>query len=87
VRLHPPFVHLAACSVVSRFRVQERGALMHHRASGMCRFTPGALAPVWVIVSQSIITYSAPSAPLASASRLHRHGLYGMPSLCVRLHA
>jgi len=33
-----------------------RGALMHHRSSGPSRFTPGALAPVRVIVSRSIIT-------------------------------
>jgi hypothetical protein len=48
---------------------------VHLRASGCCRFTPGALAPVRVIVSRSIRTYSAPSVPLASTSRFHRHGL------------
>ena len=56
---------------------------MHLRASGCCRFTPGALAPVRVIVSRSIRTYSAPSVPLASTSRFHRHGLYEMSSLYV----
>ena len=40
------------------------------------RPTPGALAPVRVIVSRSIITYSAPSAPLASTSRLRRIAVY-----------
>ena len=54
--LHPPFVHVAACSVVSPFRVEGRGAPVHHRSSGQCRFTPGVLAPVRVIVSRSIIT-------------------------------
>ena len=51
---HPSFVHLAACSVVSPFRVGGRGALMHHRSSGLNRFTPGALTPVQVIVSWAI---------------------------------
>ena len=50
----------------------------------LSRFTPGALVPVRVMLSRSIFTYSAPSAPLASTSRFHRHGLYGMPSLCVQ---
>jgi hypothetical protein len=81
--LLPPFVYLAACNVVSPIKVEGRGALVHHRASGHCRFTPGALVPVRVMLSRSIITYSAPSAPLAGTSRFHRHGLYGMPSLCV----
>jgi hypothetical protein len=80
--LHPPFVHPAACSATSSFKVEERGALVHHRSSGHCRFAPGALAPVRVIVSRSIITYAAPCAPLAGTFRLHRHGLYEMPSLC-----
>jgi hypothetical protein len=48
------------------------------------RFTPGALAPVEVALSWSIITYSAPSAPLAGTSRFHRLGLYEMPSPCVQ---
>ena len=56
---------------------------MHLRASGRCRFTPGALAPVRVIVSRPIHTYSAPSVPLASTSRFHRHGLYEVSSLYV----
>jgi len=41
---HPSFVHRAACNVVSPFRVGGRGALMHHRSSGINRFTPGALS-------------------------------------------
>src|SRR6516162_10941908 len=38
--------------------------------------TPGALARVRVVVSRSVITYSAPSAPLAGTSRLHRLAAY-----------
>ncbi len=45
-------------------------------ASGLGRSTPGALAPVWVLLSRSILTYSAPSAPLAGASRFHRWAAY-----------
>ena len=37
---------------------------------------PGVLAPDWVVLSQSIITYSTPSAPLAGTSRLHRTAAY-----------
>jgi len=48
---------------------------VHLRASGRCRFTPGALAPVRVIVSRPIHTYSAPSVPLASTSRLLIRGV------------
>ena len=39
-------------------------------------FTPGALAPVRVILSRSIITYPAPPAPLAGTSRFHRIAAY-----------
>jgi hypothetical protein len=38
--------------------------------------TPGALAPVQVILSWSIITYSAPCAPLAGTPQLHRPAVY-----------
>src|SRR3974390_1621459 len=38
--------------------------------------TPGALARVRVVVPRSVITYSAPSAPLAGTSRLHRLAAY-----------
>src|SRR6516164_11758210 len=59
-------------------------ALISTSVRAVYRSTPGALAPVRVMLSRSIFTYSAPSAPLAGTSRLHRHGLYGMPSLCVQ---
>ncbi len=35
------------------------------------RSTPGALAPVRVLLSRSIVTYPAPSAPLAGTARFH----------------
>src|SRR6516162_5772637 len=38
--------------------------------------TPGALARVRVVLSRSVITYSAPSAPLAGTSRFHRMAAY-----------
>jgi hypothetical protein len=49
----------------------------------LCRSTPGALAPDRVLLSRSILTYAAPSAP----TRRHipispLSGLYEMPSLC-----
>jgi hypothetical protein len=53
-----------------------RCALEHRRASGLSRSTPGALAPVRVILSRSINAYPAPSAPLAGTSRLHRLATY-----------
>src|SRR5664280_34725 len=37
---------------------------------------PGALARVRVIVSRTVITYSAPSVPLAGTSRFHRTAAY-----------
>ena len=40
------------------------------------RPTPGALAPVRVMLSQSIFAYSAPSAPVAGTSRLRRGAVY-----------
>ena len=42
---------------------------MHHP-------TPGALAPVRVIVSRSIYAYPAPSVPLAGTARFHRRAVY-----------
>ena len=41
----------------------------HRHASGPRRSTPGALAPVRVLLSRSITAYSAPSVPLAGTSR------------------
>src|SRR3974377_2108576 len=38
--------------------------------------TPGALARVRVVLSRSVITYSAPSVPLAGTPRFHRSAAY-----------
>ena len=70
VGLRPSCSPLAASE--SPYCAGGRRALEHLRASGLGRSTPGALAPVWVLLSRSILTYSAPSAPLAGASRFHR---------------
>ena len=51
-----PFGPIANC-VDSPFCARERIALEHHRSSSTCCSTPGALAPVRVILSRSIITY------------------------------
>ena len=40
------------------------------------RSAPGALVPVRVILSRSIVTYSAPSAPLAGTTRFRRGAAY-----------
>ena len=64
------------CHRVSPALCQGRCACKHLRASGPPRSTPGALAPVRVILSRSIITYSAPSAPLAGTARFHRPAAY-----------
>src|SRR6266851_6726707 len=63
-------------SLYTPYCAGARCALEHHRASGLCRSTPGALAPVRVILSRSITAYSAPSAPLAGTSRLRRLATY-----------
>jgi hypothetical protein len=73
------------CHRVSPALCQGRCACKHLRASGPPRSTPGALAPVRVILSRSIITYSAPSAPLAGTSRLHRLAAYTRCLRCAYL--
>jgi hypothetical protein len=45
------------------------------------RSTPGVLAPVWVLVSQSLYAYSTPSAPLTGALRFRCLAPY---TLCPR---
>jgi hypothetical protein len=74
------------CHRVSPALCQGRCACKHLRASGSPRSTPGALAPVRVFLSRSIIAYSAPSAPLAGASRLHRLAAYTRCLRCAYLH-
>jgi len=72
--LHPPFVHL----VVATMDRSESG--LRTRSCTAMRWntppTPGALAQVRVVLSRSVITYSAPSAPLAGTSRFHRMAAY-----------
>src|SRR5208282_2314684 len=71
-----------------RFRVSAplcvggRPALEHLRSSGFCRSTPGALAPVRVILSRYIYAYPAPSAPLVGTSRFHRTAAYTRRPRC-----
>src|SRR5262249_56311801 len=73
--LHPPFAPAVAFRY-SSISVED-GCLAEHRHSRDLRpSAPGALAPVRVILSRSILTYSAPSAPLAGTSRLHRSAAY-----------
>jgi hypothetical protein len=50
------------------------------------RSTPGALAPVRVLLSRSIFTYTAPSAPLAGTPGLHRLAAYTRCLRCAYLH-
>jgi len=57
---------------------------VHHRSSGQCRFTPGTLAPVRVMLSRSIITYLVPCAPLAGTARFHRNAAYTRCLRCAR---
>lgn len=71
--LPPPFVFAVAAGN-STLCVVDLRAVEHRRASGCYRSTPGALARVRVILSRSVITYSAPSAPRAGTSRF-RHPL------------
>jgi hypothetical protein len=75
ISLPSPFV-LPASLVGSPFCAGGRGALKHLRSNGFCRSTPGALAPVRVLLSRSIHAYSAPSAPLAGTSRFRRLAAY-----------
>ena len=79
--LPPPFV-LPLASYESPHCVEERGAPEHLRSSDLCRSTPGALAPVRVMLSRSILAYSAPCAPLASTSRFRRMAVYTRGPRC-----
>ncbi len=74
VCLRPSCSPLASSN--SPFCAGGRGAPEHLRSSGICRSTPGALAPVRVLLSRSINAYSAPSDPLVGTSRLRRVAAY-----------
>ena len=76
---HPVYLRPSCSPLVASYTpycAGKRCALEHHRASGLSRSTPGALAPVRVILSRSIHAYPAPSAPLSGTSRLHRLATY-----------
>ena len=68
------------CSVSGMMRLQAPPC------ERICRSTPGALAPVRVVLSRSILTYPAPSAPLAGISRLHRRAAYTRYLRCAYSH-
>jgi hypothetical protein len=72
--LHPPFVRLVVPTVVPHCvgpQTRLRTAVEDHYSSA-----PGALARVRVVVSRSVITYSAPSVPLVGTPRFHRMAAY-----------
>jgi hypothetical protein len=72
--LSSPFVHLVAnigYPVLSR----AAGSIVHHHEAEYSA-TPEVLAPVRVMLSRSIITYSTSSAPLTGTSQLHRTAAY-----------
>src|SRR6202163_1854624 len=59
---------------------------MNTSVQAVSRFTPGALAPVRVMLSRPLITYLAPSAPLAGTSRLRRMAAYTRCLRCAYSH-
>ena len=73
--LHPSFVPAAFKPVHPR-TVSGQLCAWPPPFEQTCCSTPGALAPVRVMLSRSILTYSAPSAPLAGTSRLRRLAAY-----------
>ena len=71
--LPPPFVHFVATWLP---RTEPgRGSIVHHHEAEYSA-TLEVLAPVWVMLSRSIITYSTSCAPLAGTSPLHRKAAY-----------
>src|SRR5215471_3300185 len=82
VRLPPSFVQPAACSVISRFGIRERGALMHLRASSSLlyprgpRSGPGYSVPV----HQHLLDPIHPTRRHSTTSP--QSGLYALSSLC-----
>src|SRR5262249_16786439 len=73
------------CHRYSRRCVRD-DALMSTSVRAVSRSTPGALAPVRVMLSRSIFTYSAPSAPLAGTPGFHRLAAYTRCLRCAYLH-
>jgi hypothetical protein len=67
------------CSVAERvpaLGVAARHSVEHRHAGDMHHPTPGALTPVRVLLSRSIIAYLAPSVPLAGTARFRRTAVY-----------
>jgi len=73
--LLPSFVLPVVC-LRSPFCAGASYSVKHHHSTDICRSTPGALAPVRVMLSRSIITYLAPSALLAGTSQFRRTAPY-----------
>jgi hypothetical protein len=72
--LSSPFVHHVALSTA-----RPKSDLWTRQCTaveGGLSSAPGALARVRVVVSRSVITYSAPSVPLAGTAQLHRTATY-----------
>ena len=69
---------LRACRCKRVFSAQCRSTLCAQAPpfKRLRRSTPGALAPVRVLLSRSIITYAAPSAPLAGTARFRCFAAY-----------
>ena len=72
--LSSPFVHLVASSLAP-LCVGPVGSIAHRHAVDPLP-TPEILAPVRVVVSRSINTYSTSSAPLTGASQFRRTAAY-----------
>jgi hypothetical protein len=68
--LHPPFAHLIV-RVVYPALCRAEDSSMRRLGVGFYS-TPGALAPVRVLLSRAIHAYSAPSDPLLGTSRFRR---------------
>ena len=73
--LPPPFV-LSAAAWILRSVSEITCSVEHRHASNLRCSTPGALAPVQVMLSWPIVTYSAPSAPLAGTPQFRRTAVY-----------
>ena len=56
--------------------VSERLCALEPPCKRLRRSTPGVLAPVRVVLSQSIVTYSTPSAPLVGTARFRCSAAY-----------
>jgi len=75
-----------SCSPLPNLDIPALCRLEHRHLSSLRCSTPGVLAPVRVILSRSINTYSTPSAPLAGTSRLHRLAAYTRCLRCAYSH-